>query len=112
MADHGLFVTGLIRDVAPRAQIRLIRILNDYGGGDLYNIYAALTDLEVELISGPIRRLVINLSLNIMPDIRRLPYVWFDHRQWPTTQWPVAVGALVACLGGVGLAFCRRSGYA
>ncbi len=31
MADHGLFVTGLIRDVAPGAHIRLIRILNDYG---------------------------------------------------------------------------------
>lgn len=86
MPDHGMSVAGLIRDVAPRARIRLVRILNDYGGGDLYSLFAALTDLEREMVSGSIRRLVINLSLTIMPDIRRLPYIWFDHRQWPTTQ--------------------------
>ncbi len=86
MPDHGISVAGLIRDIAPRARIRLIRILNDYGGSDLYNLFAALTDLERELVSGSIRRLIINLSLTIMPDIRRLPYIWFDHRQWPTTQ--------------------------
>ena len=46
MPDHGLFIAGLIRDIAPKASIRLIRILNDLGGGDLYNLFAALTDLE------------------------------------------------------------------
>ncbi|HCF87341.1 MAG TPA: hypothetical protein DEV72_19310 [Ktedonobacter sp.] len=86
MPDHGLFVAGLIRDIAPRARIRLIRVLNDFGGGDLYALFAALTDLEQELVSGSIRRLVINLSLTIMPDIRRLPYFWFDDRRWPSTQ--------------------------
>jgi subtilisin family serine protease len=105
MADHGVFVTGLIRDVAPGAHIRLIRILNDYGGGDLYNIFAALTDLEVELGSGAIRRLVINLSLNIMPDIRRLPYVWFEHRQLPSTQLAGAVRVLAHIEDGLRLLF-------
>jgi hypothetical protein len=105
MPDHGLFVTGLIRDVAPGAHIRLIRILNDYGGGDLYNIFAALTDLELELVSGNIRRLVINLSLNIMPDIRRLPYVWFDHRQLPSTQLAGAVRVLAHIEDGLRLLF-------
>ncbi len=105
MADHGIFVTGLIRDVAPGAHIRLIRVLNDYGGGDLYNIFAVLTDLEVELVSRAIRRLVINLSLNIMPDIRRLPYVWFDHRQWPSTQLAGAVRVLAHIEEGLRLLF-------
>jgi hypothetical protein len=86
MSDHGLAVAGLIRDVAPRAQIRLVRVLNDYGGGDLYSLFAALSDLEREIVAGNIRRLVVNLSLTIMPDVRRLPYIWFDHRRWPTTQ--------------------------
>jgi hypothetical protein len=86
MPDHGLSVAGLIRDVAPRARIRLIRVLDDFGAGDLYALFAALTDLEREMVQGSIRRLVINLSLTVMPDIRRLPYIWFDHRQWPTTQ--------------------------
>lgn len=105
MPDHGIFVTGLIRDVAPGAYIRLIRILNDYGGGDLYNIFAALTDLEVELFSGHIRRLVINLSLNIMPDIRRLPSIWFDHRQFPSTQLAGAVRILTHIEDGLRLLF-------
>lgn len=86
MPDHGLAVAGLLRDVAPRARIRLIRVLNDFGAGDLYCLIAALSDLERELVTGSIRRVVVNLSLTIMPDVRRLPYIWFDHRQWPTTQ--------------------------
>jgi hypothetical protein len=86
MPDHGLAVAGLVRDLAPRAHIRLIRVLNDFGGGDLYTLFAALTDLERELVAGTIRRLIINLSLTIMPDIRRVPYIWFDQRQWPSTQ--------------------------
>ncbi|MBA2680267.1 MAG: S8 family serine peptidase [Ktedonobacteraceae bacterium] len=86
MPDHGLSVAGIIRDLAPRVHIRQIRVLNDFGGGDIYTLFAALTDLERELVSGTVRRMVINLSLTIMPDIRRLPSIWFDQRRWPTTQ--------------------------
>ncbi|GAC1565440.1 MAG: hypothetical protein NVS3B14_03130 [Ktedonobacteraceae bacterium] len=105
MQDHGVFVTGLIRDIAARARIRLIRILNDYGAGDIYNLFAALTDLEQEVISGSIRRLVVNLSLCVMPDIRRLPYVWFDNRQWPSTQLSSAVRVLTHIEEGLRLLF-------
>ncbi len=86
MPDHGLFIAGIIRDIAPRAHIRLVRILNDFGGCDLYNLFAALTDLEQEIVSGTLRHLVINLSLAVMPDIRRLPYIWFDNRTWTSAQ--------------------------
>ncbi|GCE11911.1 S8 family peptidase [Tengunoibacter tsumagoiensis] len=103
--DHGLTVAGLVRDVAPRAQIRLIRILNDFGGGDLYALYAALTDLEREIVAGSIRRLVINLSLITLPDIRRLPYIWFDHRQWPTNQLMGAMRVLTHIEEGLRLLF-------
>ncbi len=105
MADHGLFVSGLLRDIALRARIRLIRVLNDFGAGDLYNIFAALSDLEQELVSGAIRQLVINLSLTIMPDMRRLPYVWFNHRQWPSTQLAGAVRILAHIEEGLRLLF-------
>jgi Subtilase family len=105
MSDHGLFVAGLIRDIAPRARIRLIRVLNDFGGGDLYALFAALTDLEQELVSGSIRRLVINLSLTIMPDIRRLPYVWFEDRKWPSKQLAGAMLVLTHIEEGLRLLF-------
>jgi hypothetical protein len=61
-------------------------VLNDYGGGDLYNLFAALTDLEYELHTGVLHRVIINLSLTIMPDIRRLPYIWLDDRRWPNAS--------------------------
>jgi len=105
MPDHGLFVSGIIRDIAPRARIRLIRILNDYGGSDLYNLFAALTDLEHELMAGTLRRLVLNLSLTIMPDIRRVPYIWFYDRQWPTPQLPGALRILAHIEEGLRLLF-------
>lgn len=105
MPDHGLFVAGIIRDIAPRARIRLVRILNDYGCCDLYNLFAALTDLEQELVSGAIRRLVINLSLAIMPDMRRLPYIWFEDRTWSSTQLNGALRLLSQLEEGLRLLF-------
>ncbi len=105
MPDHGLFVAGLIRDVAPQSHIRLIRVLNDFGGGDLYNLFAALTDLEQELVSGSIRRLVISLSLTTLPDISRLPYVWFYQRQWPSQQLMGAIRMLAHIEAGLQLLF-------
>jgi subtilisin family serine protease len=111
MPDHGLFVAGLIRDVAPRARIRLVRVLNDYGGSDLYSIFAALTDLEREIVSGSLHRIVINLSLTIMPDMRRLPYVWFDHRQWPTTQLSSVMRVLSHIEEGLRLLFESLSAH-
>ncbi|HZU03324.1 MAG TPA: S8/S53 family peptidase [Ktedonobacteraceae bacterium] len=105
MPDHGVSVVGLIRDIAPRTHIRLIRVLNDYGGSDLYSLFAALTDLERGMASGSISRLVINLSFTIMPDIRRLPYIWFDDRQWPSTQLTGVVRVLGHIEEGLRLLF-------
>lgn len=105
MPDHGLFVAGIIRDLAPRTRIRLIRILNDYGGGDLYALFAALTDLEQELVTGSIRRLVINLSLAVLPEIHRLPYIWFGDRRWPSPQLAGAIRILTQIEEGVRLLF-------
>ncbi len=105
MPDHGLFISGIIRDIAPRARIRLVRILNDFGCCDLYNLFAALTDLEQELVSGAIRRLVINLSLAVMPDIRRLPYIWFENRTWPSGQLSGAIRLLAQLEEGLRLLF-------
>ncbi len=105
MPDHGLAVAGLVRDVAPRAQIRLLRVLNDFGGGNLYGLFAAVTDLEREMVAGHIRRLILNCSFLVMPDVRRLPYIWFDHRQWPTTQLSGVMRVLNHIEEGVRLLF-------
>jgi hypothetical protein len=105
MPDHGLSVAGIVRDVVPRARIRMIRVLNDFGGGDLYPLFACLTDLERELVTGRVRCLIINLSLTIMPDMRRLPSIWFDHRQWQTTRLAGAMRVLQHIEDGLRLLF-------
>jgi len=42
LPDHGLFVTGIIRDLAPRANIECVRVLNDYGIGRANDVIQAL----------------------------------------------------------------------
>jgi hypothetical protein len=66
--DHGLFATGLIRDIVGKQfELHLVRVLNEYGIGDSLAINHALAALPAALgISGPgpeAPRLVVNLSL-------------------------------------------------
>lgn len=69
MADHGLFIAGLVRDIAPEASIECVRILNDFGVGDSSVLIQALADIEARMRSGDLQgqRVVINLSLVIGP---------------------------------------------
>lgn len=71
MADHGLFVAGIIWSIAPHARLQLIQVLNDYGVGHLEGITAALRDLADDRArrrkqSIPIPPLIINMSLTIV----------------------------------------------
>ena len=60
--DHGLAVAGIVRSIAPRAPIHLIRVLSDYGVGDELPITNCLAALPAAFMAGG-RRLVTNLSL-------------------------------------------------
>ncbi len=61
-ADHGLFVAGIIKDIAPAAKVSLVRVLDDAGVGDLLAIARAIVLVAMENSSD---RLVINLSLTL-----------------------------------------------
>ena len=69
MADHGLFIAGLVRDIAPDASIECMHILNDFAVGESSVLFQALTDIEARLRAGDLQnqRVVINLSLVIGP---------------------------------------------
>jgi hypothetical protein len=74
VVDHGLYISGLVHEAAPRAQIRLIRVLNDYGIGDLQSILigvetvAGNPDTLAKLLNiDPQRRIVVNMSLGFGP---------------------------------------------
>ncbi|HEY4383468.1 MAG TPA: hypothetical protein VGN34_03190, partial [Ktedonobacteraceae bacterium] len=52
MPDHGLFVSGIIRDLVPEANIEHIRVLNDLGGGDLCTLIGALNTISTRMAVG------------------------------------------------------------
>ncbi len=65
MPDHGLFAAGIVRDVAHDAEIHLLRVLNDYGVGDLWALTTALAGLPALMQARGKKRLVVNLSLGM-----------------------------------------------
>src|SRR5579875_288950 len=82
MEDHGLFVTGIVRDLARGADIHYIRVLNDYGTFDTLTLVATLQnilqlmlrDVEDGGLRG--RPVVINLSLVLAPPQEELTGFW------------------------------------
>lgn len=73
MPDHGLFIAGIIRDIAPKARIECIRVLNDLCVGDanlitnaLSNIYQRKIGAAPDSLNG--KPVVINMSLVIPTD--------------------------------------------
>src|SRR5579883_2280625 len=70
MPDHGLFVAGIVHDVAPAAKIECVRVLSNYGVGELKTLAAALSDIQNRMAPGGNlegKPVVINLSLLVMP---------------------------------------------
>lgn len=71
MPDHGLFIAGIVRSLAPDASIECIRVLNDYCVGDLNVLLQALQDIHDRMFEGGDlhkKLVVINLSLVIPTD--------------------------------------------
>jgi subtilisin family serine protease len=69
VSDHGLFAAGLAHGVAPHSDIRLVRVLNDGGQGDLYTLSRELHRFISDTIAldASIAGAVINLSLGVHP---------------------------------------------
>jgi hypothetical protein len=62
-ADHGLFVAGIVRDLAPNAQIHLIRALNDNGVADFLSLVHVVRQLPDLARRQGRRALIVNMSL-------------------------------------------------
>ena len=69
LPDHGLFVAGIIRTLAPRARIECVRLLNDFGVNTLSSLIQALEVIQIRMTTGDLRNtpVVINLSLVMTP---------------------------------------------
>lgn len=78
MPDHGLFIAGIVRDLAPGAAIECMRVLSDYCVGDLATLTKALelihnrmsrVNPDTNFTQGDLyqKPVVINMSLVIPP---------------------------------------------
>lgn len=83
MPDHGLFVTGILRDLAPDAHIEYTRTLNDYGVCDIHMLIHELEKIHWRLTAGDLhsKPVVINLSLVVIPPHDELPHFWYSDEQ-------------------------------
>lgn len=80
MPDHGLFIAGIVHDLAPDARIECIRVLNKYCVGDLNRLAQALIYIESRMSEGGNlnkRPVVINMSL-VIPTKEELLSVGLD----------------------------------
>jgi hypothetical protein len=62
MADHGLFVAGIVGDIAPGCDLRIIRVLNEWGAAYLSDLLFGLAELARMPLTGPV---VANMSLTV-----------------------------------------------
>src|SRR2546421_3941116 len=78
---HGLFIAGIVHDVAPKAKIECIRVLNDYGVGDLDTLVNTLSGIYYRMLKGDLigKPMVINLSLVMGPPESDLPRFGWDN---------------------------------
>jgi hypothetical protein len=113
MPDHGLFIAGIVRDLAPDANVECIRVLNKYCVGDLNTLIQALVYIESRMSPGGDlyqRPVVINMSL-VIPTKEELGSVGkgilfgnYDHDPYTCLRQPiqnlVGLGAIIAASAG------------
>jgi hypothetical protein len=81
MPDHGLFIAGIIRDIAPNANVECIRVLNDLCSGSTQSLTDALDGIQKRMQpSGDLfnKSVVINLSLVATPSDEDVARLGFD----------------------------------
>ena len=66
MPDHGLFVAGIVKDIAPTAELHLVRVMDDAGVTDLLTFTDTISTYVGEklLNSKPDANFIVNLSLS------------------------------------------------
>ena len=62
--QHGYFVAGLVRFVAPDSQLHLVRVINEDGVGDVFSLLAVMSQLMD--VRGDMNNSVVNLSLSVV----------------------------------------------
>ncbi len=110
MEDHGLFIAGIVRDLAPEANIECIRVLNDFGVGDICTLYDVLIKIYDRMSEGGDlhgKPVVINLSLVVLPPEDDIPEGVTEDILESTRD---ALYRLLQCLADQGAIFVAAAG--
>ncbi len=118
MVDHGLTIAGIVRDLAPDAQIECIQVLNEYGVGDTNTLYKVLRSIEYRMqkdgdLHG--KPIVVNLSLVAVPP--EADWARFQWYKQPGEQYPERLKRLLKglaermqCMALQGVVFVASAG--
>jgi hypothetical protein len=118
MEDHGVFIAGIIRDLAPGSKVECIRVLNDYGVGNIAMLIDALSHIQNRLL--PInpetgkpgdlhnRPVVVNMSLTATPSEEMLAGLGYTDK----TMAPARLALLqpMQALASQGVVFTASAG--
>ena len=105
-SGHGTFIAGLILQVAPAAEVHVIKVLNSHGVGDDFHVAAAMEELppEIDIVnlslggytdddSAP---LAIASALQIMRAKRSVVVAAAGNNNSPRPFWPAAFKQVLA----------------
>jgi Subtilase family len=116
MPDHGIFVAGIVRDLAPGAHVECIRVLNDFGGGNATGLMYALEHIQnrlqhVEGAGSPLNLpLVVNLSLVSTPSDDVLLAAPYNLSQAQVYQLREGLYEAIQSLASQGVVFVASAG--
>ncbi len=111
MNDHGVFVAGIIRDIASDAHVECIRVLNDYGVGDTTALINALSLIQSRLLpEGDLYNtpVVVNMSLTATPSEEGLASLGLTDASVAPTR--IGLLSVMQTLGQQGVVFAASSG--
>jgi hypothetical protein len=86
MEDHGLFVTGIMHDIARDAKIEYVRSLNDFGAGDIHTFIHELEKIHNRMLPSSAGKaagdlynqpVVINMSMVFMTHRDQFAELWY-----------------------------------
>lgn len=111
VVDHGLFIAGIVRDLAPKATIECVRVLNDFGVGDTTMLTDTL-QMILQRKSDPNdlqnQPIVINMSLVATPADADIVQLGFNPSDIDKARAGLAVP--LKALSDLGVVFAASSG--
>jgi hypothetical protein len=85
--QHGQFIATIIQHQAPGADVRLIRVLNNFGASDVRSLIYGLHEVYT-LTNGSATHTVVNMSLAVEPPTACLSTIWDGARNGQSQYAP------------------------